>query len=372
MKEREKFINKVTREYSKALEKTAIPSAQSILREVNQFQGGGICEQTHTFQTPNGIEIHVNTMFIHFSGQGIGSSIKHEPMKCQCGLMINGAVPNSYYLKEVRDGLTRRLNWLPYTPQMNAQDIFKNRDNWDAFISSIVKDSKCVEDLRKLPRSRTIKGIDSNFQTGRLSKLEVKIEDHDDNSTTLGQIVPMGHRTFIGVNYVVRDYKDIRYAVNTMLNIIGHIQNLNYGQNVEKPIVDTWAEKLLRQINQWEPQTDIPSRDQTPEIATPESSSGGLADPQKNCRNCGHSNPIEFMFCINCGTEFQQPDHKCQNCGHVNDPKFRFCVNCGTEILTKQQETDLKFYREKSGFGPISADHERRAKLPGVAGPVRT
>ena len=346
MKEREKFIKKVTQEYSKALEKTAIPSAQSILREVNQFQGGGICELSHMFQTSNGIQIHFNTVIIHFSGQGIGSSIKHEPMKCYCGIIVKGAVPSSYYLKEVRDGLSRRLNWLPYIPQVNVQDTFKNRDNWDAFISSIVNDSKCVEDLRKLPRSRTIKGVDRNFKTSRLSKLEVKIEDRDDNSTTLGQIVPMGHRTFIGVNYVVRDFKDIQYAVNAMLNIIGHIQNLKYGQNVEKPIVDTWAEKLLKQINQREPPTDSPSIEQTPQPIIQESSSGGLAEPQKNCSNCGHKNPIEFRFCKNCGTEFKQSENQCPNCGHINEPKFRFCVSCGTEIGTQQPEPDLEIVTE--------------------------
>jgi hypothetical protein len=340
MKERNKFINKVTKEYSKALEKTARSHSQSMFREVNLFQGGGVGEILHIFQTPNGIMIHVNTEVIHFSGGGLGSSVKFEPMKCCCGVMIDGPVPGSYCLIEVRDGMSRRLNWLPYRLGMDAQDVFKDRAGWDVFVSSVNSDSRCVEDLRKLPRSRTINGIDSNFQVGRFSKLEVKIEDKEVGGATLGQIVPMGLGTFVGICFVVRDLKDIRYAVNSMLRIVGHIQSFRFGQFVEEPVVDGWANKLLNQMGLGTSQMDGLAGKVVPPPVVEEVQS--VEDEEKSCSSCGHLNPADFRFCINCGTEFIQPDNRCPVCGHVNDPKFRFCVSCGRELLEEHSKPVAK------------------------------
>ena len=334
MKERDKFINKVTKEYSKALEKTARTQTQSVYREVNQFQGGGIGELLHTFQTPNGIMINVHTEVIHFSGGGLGGSVKFESMKCCCGVMVDSPVPSSYFLKEVRDGLSRKLNWLPYRPEMDAQDVFKDRTGWDVFASSLNGDSRCVEDLRKLPRSRTIKGIDNSYEVGRSSKMEVKIEDREIGNATFGQIVPLGMETFVGICFVARDLKDIRYAVNSMLRLVGHIQSFRFGQFVEEPVVDGWANKLLNQMGLGPSQTDGLTEEAVPQPMVEETRS--VEANEKSCSSCGHLIPADFRFCINCGTEFIQTDKQCPSCGHVNDPKFRFCVSCGKEIPTEQ------------------------------------
>lgn len=53
---------------------------------------------------------------------------------------------------------------------------------------------------------------------------------------------------------------------------------------------------------------------------------------QKNkCEVCGHSNPSDAQFCMNCGSKIKT-EIKCSNCQKVLPKDAKFCHHCGTKV----------------------------------------
>jgi class 3 adenylate cyclase/tetratricopeptide (TPR) repeat protein len=52
-----------------------------------------------------------------------------------------------------------------------------------------------------------------------------------------------------------------------------------------------------------------------------------------SCTQCGHDNPAEASFCLECGERLEVV---CSVCGHVWPPKARFCGRCGTPLAAQR------------------------------------
>jgi ribosomal protein L40E len=51
---------------------------------------------------------------------------------------------------------------------------------------------------------------------------------------------------------------------------------------------------------------------------------------ETECPSCGHTNPAEAKFCIECGAKLGPVT--CPSCGHINPPGTKFCGQCGTQL----------------------------------------
>lgn len=49
------------------------------------------------------------------------------------------------------------------------------------------------------------------------------------------------------------------------------------------------------------------------------------------CPACGHANPADAKFCLECGTKLER-GKACPACGHVNPPEAKFCLECGARL----------------------------------------
>lgn len=55
------------------------------------------------------------------------------------------------------------------------------------------------------------------------------------------------------------------------------------------------------------------------------------SSPTKTCKNCGHAEKEDAVFCTNCGAKFDEPMF-CPNCGGVINEEDIFCVSCGFKL----------------------------------------
>ena len=57
------------------------------------------------------------------------------------------------------------------------------------------------------------------------------------------------------------------------------------------------------------------------------------------CNKCGHVNPDDAKYCINCGRELENPNEKiCPKCGAKNYADSVFCSECGNMLEYKKEE----------------------------------
>ena len=55
----------------------------------------------------------------------------------------------------------------------------------------------------------------------------------------------------------------------------------------------------------------------------------------KTCKNCGHKEMADAVFCTSCGTKFDE-EMTCPNCGCVINEGDAFCTSCGFKLGARQ------------------------------------
>ena len=63
------------------------------------------------------------------------------------------------------------------------------------------------------------------------------------------------------------------------------------------------------------------------------------------CPTCGHENPEDSRFCLNCG---RRVDGLCPNCGADNPAASHFCGACGFDLLAAPRENATQDLRHQS------------------------
>lgn len=57
--------------------------------------------------------------------------------------------------------------------------------------------------------------------------------------------------------------------------------------------------------------------------------------PMKVCKNCGHEEKEDAVFCTNCGAKFQSSMF-CPNCGTQINEGDAFCTSCGFKLISNE------------------------------------
>ena len=61
-----------------------------------------------------------------------------------------------------------------------------------------------------------------------------------------------------------------------------------------------------------------------------------ISENYKVCSHCKTKNPEKAIFCVNCGSKFDENMNiKCPSCGTENNAVAKFCVGCGEKLNQK-------------------------------------
>ncbi len=363
-KSRTKFFEKINKEHNKALHKIAKTPVKTEIRSVRVFRGGqaGFDGVTNVIKTNAGITVYAHTVALYYKAYGLMGPILHEPMKCYCGTIIEKSVPSTTIVKEIKSGFHKKACFLPYTSgrYFSAKQSLQSKTNWNPLIDLLNGDNNLSDWLGKMPIKTQITGVDSDFNAGRYKSFNVEINDQDENSRTICQIVPLGERTLIATCHVAQDLKSIEHAVNAIIRIHQIISNFRYAEVTKAEAADDWANSVLSLIEQEAPQEKPRYRDEgelkpkptltisTAEIPPPPPVPENQQTFAK-CLKCGRENPIESKFCNICGSPLKPEEISCPKCGRSNPHDSKFCGNCGSS-LANPAAVAQNYESEKKGL----------------------
>ena len=350
-KSRDKFLSKINKNYVKALKKIALTPIESKISNINQYKGGrvGFDVVAHTIETNEGVNIHSHTIVMYFTAHGLARAVLHEPARCYCGTVIGKPIPSTIIFKRIKSGLRKKPFFIPYgAGSPSAKRVLESKMNWNPLVDALNQDDGLLDSLSKLPTGGTIAGIDASFNTGKRMSLDMVIDDRDDNTETVCQIIPMDDRTLIATHHIAQDLKSIENAVKAISRIHKIVDDYNYDKPMKGPMPQQWGNDVLKLIGHEtrqrpEPPMEEPEPAKEPERTIKEEPSTpphGGGEKSTFCPRCGHENPQGNKFCNNCGSLLTPQEIECPKCGHKNDPTSKFCGGCGASLEpSKEAET---------------------------------
>jgi hypothetical protein len=339
-------VEKINNIYNEALQSIAQTPLKFELNKINDFNseyGPGCMDGlTHVIDTKESGIIISLTLILHYTAYGLSKPILWEGITCYCGTLANKPIPTPIIVKNVKMGLRRKPHFIPYIEKSNfsAKDILNKREAWNPLLESLNGDIDLQNIMKKLPTEKTIFGIDEQYQAGRDKFWKYQLDDQDNNTNTLCQLIPFGDKTLIATRYMIEEPKRIIQAVETISRIKVYIEEFNSSRYVIGKIPQIWANDIFTLVNKFSSirengriseQIEIQKND-VKKIEQPIKNSINI---QELCPSCGAKIFSNMIYCGECGKSLlgNEVQPICSRCGAKIESRMNFCGNCGLSLI---------------------------------------
>ena len=302
-------------------------------KNLNSGKRGSFDGMNHIF-TSNVMTVHALTNVLIYTAHGLMRAVVDAPLKCYCGIVIDKPVPCTLYVKQIKDGLRKKMLWVPFHEDTRAVDVYKAKNNWNSLLDNLNGDNELRKQLGKIKVENEIRGIDKDGNVGKYRSFPVKIDDKDDNHNTVAQIIPIGGRSLIVTQNVNESPKDIEPMLKSIQRLYQIVDNYNYSTPVTGVRFRNWPNEVLEKIDANRPKTTAPSSG-APPPSPPSTAPPQLSDvdhSSKVCPTCGVLNPSAQKFCGDCGSTLDPQSIICTKCGSEASIGKKFCGMCGNPL----------------------------------------
>lgn len=165
-KTQDKFRKRFNEGYAKVGRKNGFTVQEGVYENLELFKGGSFDRMNHVF-TSGVMTIHVHTNALMYTAHGLMKSVVNEPLKCYCGVLLDKPVPATLYVKQIRDGLRKKLTWIPFHKDVRAPEVYKGRMNWNSLLDELNGDKELRNQLGKIKVENEILGISQGLHVGR-------------------------------------------------------------------------------------------------------------------------------------------------------------------------------------------------------------
>ena len=176
---REKFRKRFNEGYAKVGRKNGFTVREGVYENLNPGTRGSFDGMNHTF-TSNMMTVHAHTNVLIYTAHGLMRAVVDAPLKCYCGTVIDKPVPCTLYVKQIKDGLRKKMLWVPFHEDTRAADVYKSKKNWNSLLDNLNGDNELRKQLGKIKVENEIRGIDKDGNVGKYRSFPVKIDDKDD------------------------------------------------------------------------------------------------------------------------------------------------------------------------------------------------
>ena len=268
-------------------------------------------------------------------------------MTCYCGTLIDKPIPDPIIVKNIKIGLWKKPYFIPYIEKINfsAKDILNNKNSWNSLLEKLNEDNDLQNILKRLPTQKTIFGIDEQYQVGRDKYWNYQLDDQDNNTHTLIQLIPFGDRTLIATRHMVEDPRRIVQAVEAISRIRKYIEEFNFSRYVIGKIPQQWANDVYTLVNKFssirEEHRIVESIEvDTEPIKTIEESVVNKNNIHKFCPSCREKIFSEMNYCGKCGSKIgdYEVQQSCPRCKAIIESRMIFCGNCGFSLKSMREK----------------------------------